>query len=92
MIDLDEYVRADATTLVDFVRRGLTNPAELLELAKQRHHETDERIHAVVEWYGDPDEPTITSDAALPGVPFLRKALDLTFFPELYAVRAEIGD
>jgi tryptophan 2,3-dioxygenase len=26
------------------------------------------------------------------GVPFLRKALDLTFFPELYAVRAEIGD
>ncbi len=26
------------------------------------------------------------------GVPFLRRALDLTFFPELYAVRAEIGD
>jgi tryptophan 2,3-dioxygenase len=26
------------------------------------------------------------------GVPFLRKALELTFFPELYAVRAEIGD
>jgi tryptophan 2,3-dioxygenase len=25
------------------------------------------------------------------GVPFLRAALDLTFFPELYAVRAEIG-
>jgi tryptophan 2,3-dioxygenase len=25
------------------------------------------------------------------GVPFLRKALDLTFFPELYAVRSEIG-
>jgi tryptophan 2,3-dioxygenase len=25
------------------------------------------------------------------GVPFLRRALDLTFFPELYAVRAEIG-
>jgi tryptophan 2,3-dioxygenase len=25
------------------------------------------------------------------GVPFLRQALDLTFFPELYAVRAEIG-
>ena len=25
------------------------------------------------------------------GVPFLRKALDLTFFPELFAVRAEIG-
>jgi tryptophan 2,3-dioxygenase len=26
------------------------------------------------------------------GVPFLRKALDLTFFPELYAVRSEIQD
>ncbi len=26
------------------------------------------------------------------GVPFLRKALDLTFFPELYAVRAELGN
>ena len=26
------------------------------------------------------------------GVPFLRKALDLTFFPELYAVRTEISD
>ena len=26
------------------------------------------------------------------GVPFLRRALELTFFPELYAVRAEIGD
>jgi tryptophan 2,3-dioxygenase len=26
------------------------------------------------------------------GVPFLRRALDLTFFPELYAVRGEIGD
>jgi tryptophan 2,3-dioxygenase len=26
------------------------------------------------------------------GVPFLRKALELTFFPELYAVRAEIRD
>ena len=25
------------------------------------------------------------------GVAFLRKALDLTFFPELYAVRTEIG-
>ena len=25
------------------------------------------------------------------GVPFLRRALDLTFFPELYAVRAELG-
>ncbi|MHB1067798.1 MAG: tryptophan 2,3-dioxygenase [Candidatus Nanopelagicales bacterium] len=25
------------------------------------------------------------------GVPFLRRALDLTFFPELYAVRAQIG-
>ncbi len=25
------------------------------------------------------------------GVDFLRRALDLTFFPELYAVRAEIG-
>ena len=25
------------------------------------------------------------------GVPFLRAALDLTFFPELYAVRAELG-
>ena len=26
------------------------------------------------------------------GVDFLRRALDLTFFPELYAVRSEIGD
>jgi tryptophan 2,3-dioxygenase len=26
------------------------------------------------------------------GVPFLRRALDLTFFPELYAVRSEISD
>jgi tryptophan 2,3-dioxygenase len=26
------------------------------------------------------------------GVPFLRRALELTFFPELYAVRGEIGD
>ncbi len=25
------------------------------------------------------------------GVPFLRRALDLTFFPELYAVRTTIG-
>ena len=25
------------------------------------------------------------------GVRFLQKALDLTFFPELYAVRTEIG-
>ena len=25
------------------------------------------------------------------GVPFLRAALELTFFPELYAVRTEIG-
>ena len=26
------------------------------------------------------------------GVPFLRRALELTFFPELYAVRADLGD
>lgn len=26
------------------------------------------------------------------GVPFLRRALDLSFFPELYAVRSDIGD
>jgi tryptophan 2,3-dioxygenase len=26
------------------------------------------------------------------GVDFLRRALDLTFFPELYAVRSEIGE
>lgn len=25
------------------------------------------------------------------GVPFLQRALDLTFFPELFAVRTEIG-
>ncbi len=25
------------------------------------------------------------------GAPFLRRALDLTFFPELYAVRTAIG-
>ena len=25
------------------------------------------------------------------GVPFLRRALELTFFPELYAVRSTIG-
>ena len=26
------------------------------------------------------------------GVPFLRRALDLTFFPELWAVRTEVPD
>jgi tryptophan 2,3-dioxygenase len=25
------------------------------------------------------------------GVPFLRRALDLVFFPELFAVRTEVG-
>ena len=91
MIDLDEYVRADATTLVDFVRRGLTNPTEMLELAAQRYHETDERIHAVVEWYGDPDQPTITADAPLPGVPLLRKDYGSTERGRLVEMGSRLG-
>jgi amidase len=91
VIDLDEYLRADATALAGFVRRGLTNPAELLELATQRHHETDARIHAVVEWYGDPDEPAISADAPLPGVPLLRKDYGSTERGRLVEMGSRLG-
>ena len=38
-----------------------------------------------------PAPRTIDGTGGSSGVGFLQKALDLTFFPELYAVRTEIG-
>ncbi|MEO1057582.1 MAG: amidase [Actinomycetota bacterium] len=75
-ITIDDYLAADATALAAMVRLGDVSSSELAELAAQRHVETDPRIHAVVEWYADPDAgrgPVATTDGALAGVPFLRK-------------------
>jgi amidase len=74
VIDLDTYLRADATELAALVREGETTPAELVALAGRRHAATHERIHAVVEWYERPTPPTARlATAPLAGVPFLRK-------------------
>ena len=73
MINLDTYLRSDATALAALVQQGETDADELLALATQRHEQVDSEIHAVVEWYSDPDEPWIDDDQKLPGIPFLRK-------------------
>jgi tryptophan 2,3-dioxygenase len=53
---------------------------ENFQLWRFRHLKTVERMIGVKPGTGGSS-----------GVPFLRRALDLTFFPELYAVREEIG-
>ena len=53
---------------------------ENFQLWRFRHLKTVERMIGVKPGTGGSS-----------GVPFLRRALDLTFFPELYAVRSEIG-
>ncbi|MFV0319177.1 MAG: tryptophan 2,3-dioxygenase [Microbacterium sp.] len=50
------------------------------QLWRFRHLRTVERIIGMKQGTGGSS-----------GVPFLRRALDLTFFPELYAVRTELG-
>jgi tryptophan 2,3-dioxygenase len=58
----------------------LVDLEENFQLWRFRHLKTVERMIGVKPGTGGSS-----------GVPFLRRALDLTFFPELYAVRAEIG-
>ncbi|MEM9515917.1 MAG: amidase [Actinomycetota bacterium] len=71
-ITIDDYLEADATALAAMVRRGDVSASELHTLAAQRYAEIDPQIHAVVEWYAEPD-PIATTDGVLAGVPFLRK-------------------
>ena len=59
----------------------LVDVEENFQLWRFRHLKTVERIIG-----------SKTGTGGSSGVPFLRRALDLTFFPELYAVRTEIGD
>ena len=58
----------------------LVDLEESFQLWRFRHLKTVERIIGSKRGTGGSS-----------GVPFLRAALDLTFFPELYAVRTEIG-
>jgi tryptophan 2,3-dioxygenase len=60
---------------------SLVDVEDNFQLWRFRHLKTVERIIG-----------TKSGTGGSSGVPFLRKALDLTFFPELYSVRAEIGD
>jgi len=59
---------------------SLVDVEDNFQLWRFRHLKTVERIIG-----------TKSGTGGSSGVPFLRRALDLTFFPELYAVRAEIG-
>jgi tryptophan 2,3-dioxygenase len=58
----------------------LVDLEENFQLWRFRHLKTVERVIGVKRGTGGSS-----------GVPFLRRALELTFFPELYAVRTEIG-
>ncbi len=58
----------------------LVDLEENFQLWRFRHLKTVERMIGVKRGTGGSS-----------GVPFLRAALELTFFPELYAVRTEIG-
>ena len=60
---------------------ALVDVEDNFQLWRFRHLKTVERIIG-----------SKTGSGGSSGVPFLRKALELTFFPELYAVRAQIGD
>ena len=60
---------------------ALVDVEDNFQLWRFRHLKTVERIIG-----------SKTGSGGSSGVPFLRKALELTFFPELYAVRAEIRD
>jgi len=60
---------------------ALVDVEDNFQLWRFRHLKTVERIIGAKSGTGGSS-----------GVPFLRRALDLTFFPELYAVRADIGE
>lgn len=65
MGDLEWYVAADATELARMVRSDEVTPDELHALAAQRHAATDQRIHAVVEWYEHPSRAPTTAAGTL---------------------------
>jgi tryptophan 2,3-dioxygenase len=74
------YENADANWEAYEACEELVDLEENFQLWRFRHFKTVERTIGVKRGTGGSS-----------GVGFLRKALDLTFFPELYAVRTEIG-
>ena len=75
------YENADANWEAYEACEELVDLEENFQLWRFRHLKTVERTIGFKHGTGGSS-----------GVDFLRKALDLTFFPELYAVRTEIGD
>ena len=74
----DEYLRHDATSLADLVRRGDVTPAELLAAARARRDAVNPAINAVVsDIDADADARAADPDGGGPfaGVPFLIKDL-----------------
>lgn len=73
-MDADEYAQLDATDIAALVRGGVVSPDQLRRAATEMHERTHATINAVVEWYDAPTPvPDGALDAALAGVPFLRK-------------------
>ncbi len=75
------YARPDAHWAAYETAEELVDVEEAFQLWRFRHLKTVERVIGSKRGTGGSS-----------GVAFLRRALELTFFPELLAVRAEIGD
>jgi len=82
VVEALRQVYADTTRYWDVYETAeeLVDLEESFQLWRFRHLKTVERTIGVKRGTGGSS-----------GVTFLRKALDITFFPELYAVRTEIG-
>jgi tryptophan 2,3-dioxygenase len=74
------YEDADANWAVYETCEELVDLEDNFQLWRFRHLKTVERIIGMK-----------TGTGGSSGAPFLKRALELTFFPELYAVRTEIG-
>ena len=87
---MDDYQSHDAVGLAELVRDGQVKPEELLEAARARADEVNERINAIVVDVEPPGPGPDAGDGPFHGVPFLLKDLgqDLQGYPTSAGCRA----
>lgn len=96
-MELEEYIKHDATALADLVARREVKPAELLALARERADAVDPALNAIVRRLDGVADERAGSDALggpFAGVPFLIKDLQQEYkgFPSTEGSRSLAGD
>ncbi|MEV0355620.1 amidase [Nocardia sp. NPDC050697] len=95
-MELEEYLKYDATGLAELVARGDVKPAELLALARERAEAVDPALNAIVRTFDGVADERAASELTGPfaGVPFLIKDLQQEYrgFPSTEGSRSLAGE